>query len=299
MKAKITLKDADFSANNIGQLVDPSPLTLAVLTKQTQYGPNSDEARALNAFLNRLENDGFLGENGSIKTLIIPALASQQSELMYNIALLDSNGYPTNEMSAEEIAAATKCYVPLISGTRVIGLESTTYQGDGIDSSVIGAQKAFEPHILTIQELIPSHSVITFIPQSSGNLSTEIAGRASNTVLKYLKAKAAITFGNASCSEASIESLGVGFAGFSYNATSKEFSGLLANGILGTTVIGETAQGTVNSTKMRMGTTNPLDGVVTSRTSLLIFANTDYTNLQLTTLKGYVDTLMTALHVTQ
>lgn len=299
MKAKITLNGADFSANNIGQLVDLSPLTLAVLAKQTQYGQDSDEAIALNAFLNNLENGGFLGENGSIKTLIIPALASQQSELMYNIALLDNNGYPTNEMSAEEIAATTKCYVPYMSGTRVIGLESTTHNEEGVTVSTIKAQKRFNPHIFTRAELIPSHSAITFIPQASGILVSEIENTATNTMLLYQKTKAIIKFGQSICSEASITSLGSGFAGFTYNASSKEFGGLLNSGTLGTTNVGETQQTNLNDEGILLGTVGAAANIVTARTSLLIFANTDYTNNQLTTLKGYVDTLMYALHVTQ
>lgn len=111
MNSRIILSTADFSANNIGRYVELSELTKKVLSKQTQYDLDSDEAIALNTFLVQLTAGGFLGgDSPLLKTLFIPALANSHDEMLYNIANLDGNGYPVNCMSEDEINAETKVY---------------------------------------------------------------------------------------------------------------------------------------------------------------------------------------------
>ena len=123
MSANIVLSRADFSANNIGRVVEYDPMTLAILAKQTQYAQGSTEADALNTFIVGLRAAGLLGvDNAPIKSLIIPALAASYSELGYNIAQF-AVGYPVNDMPSAEAEAETKVWSVITSGGHNIGLE--------------------------------------------------------------------------------------------------------------------------------------------------------------------------------
>lgn len=81
----ITLKDADFSANNIGTIDVPyeiSAETKALLTHLTKYGEDSMQAKRLDMFLNAFNNASF---KSKIKVLCLPVFGSSLSECFYNI----------------------------------------------------------------------------------------------------------------------------------------------------------------------------------------------------------------------
>lgn len=95
MKSNIILSLADFSANNIGRYAELSELTKAVLAKQTLYDEGSPEASAINLFLDELVGGGYIGGNNPIlSVLMLPCLAGGRAECFYNIAALDTDGFP-------------------------------------------------------------------------------------------------------------------------------------------------------------------------------------------------------------
>lgn len=124
MKARIILNQADFSANNIGKYVELSDYTKKVLAKQTQYTEDSNEANSLNTFLNELISRGFLGGSEPILNyLVIPALAGNAEQLLFNIAELDVDGYPVDKRNDSEKSAVYKVHTPLYSGDKIVGLQ--------------------------------------------------------------------------------------------------------------------------------------------------------------------------------
>ena len=124
MKARIILNQADFSANNIGKYTELSDYTKKVLAKQTQYTEDSNEANSLNTFLNELISRGFLGGSEPILNyLVIPALAGNAEQLLFNIAELDVDGYPVDKRNDSEKSAVYKVHTPLYSGDKIVGLQ--------------------------------------------------------------------------------------------------------------------------------------------------------------------------------
>lgn len=124
MKARIILNQADFSANNIGKYAELSDYTKKVLAKQTQYTEDSNEANSLNTFLNELISRGFLGGSEPILNyLVIPALAGNAEQLLFNIAELDVDGYPVDKRNDSEKSAVYKVHTPLYSGDKIVGLQ--------------------------------------------------------------------------------------------------------------------------------------------------------------------------------
>lgn len=124
MKARIILNQADFSANNIGKYTELSDYTKKVLAKQTQYTEDSNEANSLNTFLNELISRGFLGGSEPILNyLVIPALAGNAEQLLFNIAELDIDGYPVDKRNDSEKLAVYKVHTPLYSGGKIVGLQ--------------------------------------------------------------------------------------------------------------------------------------------------------------------------------
>lgn len=126
MDSRIILKRADFSQNNIGRYVELNALTKNILAKQTQYDESSNEAAALNTFVEYLIDNSYIGGNSpKFKVLMIPALAKTHDELLFNIADTDSNGYPVNMMSQAEISATDKIFtLRKDANNRVVGLSS-------------------------------------------------------------------------------------------------------------------------------------------------------------------------------
>lgn len=167
MKARIILSAADFSQNNIGRIVELSDFTKKVLKKQTQYNEDSNEAQALDTFLNTLADNGFIGgDSPLLKTLVIPGLAANHGQLMYNIASLDKDGYPVNIMpSAEQVVAENKrAYRPILdSSNRIVAM--LAYTDDGMESIDVNSQSRFNPHIwdsAVNNQPVPSFSIVYF-----------------------------------------------------------------------------------------------------------------------------------------
>ena len=183
MENRIILTKADFSQNNIGRYIELSQLTKNVLSKQTQYNEDSAEAIALNDFLDELTNNGYIGgTNPILKTLIIPALANSHDEFLYNIALLDSDGYPTDEMSSEEKVAEIKAFYPTYSGTKIVGLvRKYTEDMTSLVMQLI-KQATIATHLesLSTDNTYPDYSVI--VCERGGYSSTPMYGEISNQI---------------------------------------------------------------------------------------------------------------------
>lgn len=144
MESRIILTQADFSANNIGRYVELLDLTKKVLAKQTQYDEDSEEAIALNTFLQNLTNDGFLGgDNPLLDMLIIPGLASSHGEMLYDIAQKDESGYPLNLMPEPEQTAEEnlRCYRPIVNGGKIVAVQR--YSNTSMDPAVVNTQSRF------------------------------------------------------------------------------------------------------------------------------------------------------------
>lgn len=97
MNGQIILKNADFSANNIGRIITLSTLTKKVLNKQSKYAEDSEEAIYVDKYLTNLETNGYIGGNNPLLTvLMLPCLAKEHNQLFFNIAKTDANGFPTD-----------------------------------------------------------------------------------------------------------------------------------------------------------------------------------------------------------
>lgn len=163
MDSRIILTKADFSANNIGRYVEISDLTKKVLSKQTQYDEQSDEAVALNTFLDNLTSDGFIGgTNPKLYDLYIPALAGDHDELLYNLAQLDSNGYPVDCMVDAEKNAEVKIVRPVEVDGHIVGMRLFAQSGV-TTSEQFDAQAITQLHLpQTVGQKFPSCSVICY-----------------------------------------------------------------------------------------------------------------------------------------
>lgn len=163
MDSRIILTQADFSANNIGRYVEISDLTKKVLAKQTQYDVESEEAVALNTFLDNLTSDGFIGgTNPKLYDLYIPALAGGHDELLYNLAQYDSNGYPTDCMVDAEKTAEVKIVRPVEVDGHIVGI--CLFAQNGVTTSEqFDAQALATLHLpQTVGQKFPSCSVICY-----------------------------------------------------------------------------------------------------------------------------------------
>lgn len=301
MNSRIILTQADFSANNIGRYVELSDLTKKVLAKQTQYGEDSNEAIALNTFLFNLTNNGFIGgENPLIKCLIIPALASEHDELLYDIAHLDSNGYPTDVMNPDEKTATNKAFEVDTDNGIIVGLKRTTTKPDSLELSQItvdvfqygsgGSYPSFS---------FATYNRVGYVTDATS--ATYLQNMSSETKFGYTRNQIQMKYGNKYPLTRSITADETnrmkGFIGISYNETAKDFE-LLADNI----TLGER---TYNSEyPILVGGTNKVNVF-----DLGIYANTNFTYIsvlalgnylsseQMAQFRGFVDTLMTNIHV--
>lgn len=197
MENRIILTKADFSQNNIGRYVELSQLTKKVLSKQTQYNEGSAEAFALNEFLDELTNNGYIGgTNPILKTLIIPALANSHDEFLYNIAFLDSDGYPTDEMSSDEKTAEIKALYPTYSGTKIVGVVKKYTEAMTSIVTQITKQATINTHLESLSDTrtYPDYSIIVCerggfenIPLFEGQSNTVVLN-ASKTNVKLIYA---------------------------------------------------------------------------------------------------------------
>lgn len=218
MKNRIILTKADFSQNNIGRYVELSQLTKNVLSKQTQYNEYSAEAIALNEFLDELTNNGYIGgTNPILKTLIIPALASSHDEFLYNIALLDSDGYPTDEMSSEEKAAEVKALYPTYSDTKIVGLVRKYTEDMTSIVTQLTKQATIATHLesLSTGNTYPDYSVI--VCERGGFNSAPMCEEKSNQVrLNLSKGEVKLIYANNDISSTKISNTQAnGIQGFS------------------------------------------------------------------------------------
>lgn len=303
MNGRIILSQADFSANNIGLYVELSALTKKVLSKQTQYGEDSVEAAALNTFLNNLTTDGFIGgENPLLKTLIIPALANNRLQTLYNIANLDASGYPIDEMNATEAAETTTpgFIVHTDSSDRVIGVKRNGSFNPSTET--LKDRIRIDSHLFpTIGVVYPEYSIIFY---GCGGLSTQYPNSiTANAALNYTTllstSVAYLKYESNAYVQNSISNAnnGRGYYGVSY-VQNTTFEGIVGDGTLGAAeVTGDlSVLKTQNNSNMFGIGDYFIDGDRNFRFAAIAFGD-KLTAAQHTTLKGYFDTLMTALHV--
>ena len=297
MSANITLKQANFSANNIGRVAIMGELTKKVLAKQTQYSIDSAEATALDTFLAAMTAGGFIGgENPKLSVLMIPALASGHDDLFYNICALDLDGYPTNWMPAYE--ATTPIYHGYKPGDYNIGAYASAAQGQ-----VLGQYDAFGlnlgtyfqsgqkmPSFCLFNYLVKAHSNVRPIAQY--NYSVEVKCSPNNC-------KAGVSNSDRALFTTEMTTTPKGFYGMAYDGA----SGAIIIDFIGTT--------TGTSTPFVGGVTlgNPRDinvnfplivgNTTTSGAvcSAIMGFGTGLTQSELATLKGLCDTLAAALHI--
>lgn len=305
MEPRIILTKADFSANNIGRYVELSELTKKVLAKQTQYSVDSPEVAALNIFLQNLSDDGFIGgSNPILKTLIIPALAANHDELLYNIAYLDANGYPTDEMNEIEKSSEHKVFTVIRANeySPIIGLRHS------YDASTVSTQATIDSHLfknLAIDTPYPDFSVINY---GQGGLTTTQASAfvLSNENVNYMirlnKFEATLFYTSAGGIKIASELSNFtnsGFVGFIYKAKTK-IEGFVGNNDMPASSISGSV-GTVDSWVIKNGSNifslgNHYADINSQSTHSLIALGDGMTIEQLNTLRGYIETLMTALH---
>ena len=304
MSAIITLKQADFSANNIGRVAIMGELTKKVLAKQTQYSEDGAEAAALDTFLAALTSNGFIGgDNPKLSVLMIPALAGKNpgesdvhDQLFFNICKLDANGAPTNWMPAYE--ATTPIYHGYKPGDYNIGAYASAAQGQ-----VLGQYDAFGlnlgtyfqsgqkmPSFCLFNYLVKAHSNVRPIAQY--NYSVEVKCSPNNC-------KAGVSNSDRALFTTEMTTTPKGFYGMAYDGA----SGAIIIDFIGTT--------TGTSTPFVGGVTlgNPRDinvnfplivgNTTTSGAvcSAIMGFGTGLTQSELATLKGLCDTFAAALHI--
>lgn len=186
MEPRIILSQADFSANNIGRYVELSELTKKVLAKQTQYEEGSDESIALNTFFENLTNDGFIGgENPILKNLLIPALASTHDEFLYDIATLDSDGYPTDLMNSLEKNATVEqqFFEAYTLNDRIVGVQGKIGGGSVTDTYT---KRAITTNILKETNVDYNYTIVLFNANnlSDANNITLLSNNADNYVVE-------------------------------------------------------------------------------------------------------------------
>lgn len=160
MDGVIILKNADFSASNIGKIAIISNTTRRILTKQTKYSADSAEAVALNTYVERLEAGGFIGgENPLLTVLMLPCLAAKHDELFFNIAKVDAGGYPVDWTPDE--STENSPYVLTDKGVYAnVQLNSNTNAGLG-----------FKTDNLFEAEVKPSFSIVNYLYDSITSLN--------------------------------------------------------------------------------------------------------------------------------
>ncbi len=292
MKGTIILSTADFSGNNIGRYVELSELTKKVLAKQTQYGEDSDEAVALNTFLANLTSGGFIGgDSPLLKTMLIPGLADAHGELLYDIASLDASGYPTDRMNETEKDASSPVFVLYEKNGKNVGVErvrGTSATGsNSLSLNVFENGPSNTPYpqfsVVMFAEAAPSSSASVCV-LSNINPSAKIRLSRASFVLRYTQEDVLTTAHSSDLS---------GFSGISYLG-STGFEALLDNGAVGTTTL-------VDASKLVYAgdpnTFSLCDAANAGPYHIGFFAIGNYINsTKMAELKGYVSTLMTALH---
>lgn len=303
MAGRIILSQADFSGNNIGRVIVLSELTKKVLARQTQYAEDSAEAAALNGFLESLTENGFIGgENPLLNCLIIPALAASHDEMLYDIARLDGNGYPTDLMAADEKTATNKAFAVDTANEKVVGLKRTSTSPDS------EAQAAIVTSLFTEFGAYPSFSLLTYrnaqsVPASNSFIF--IGNTTTGTKVRYTKTDLRMLNGSTIALERAISFDGTnglrGFTGLSFNNDDKDFELLSDNVTLGERTYddGQTIQSSINESTLLAANTFTLGTFAnTNNTFFSLLAISKYQNSEkMAQFKGFVETLMTQIHV--
>lgn len=298
MEPRIILTQADFSANNIGRYIVLSDLTKKVLAKQTQYDEDSAEAIALNTFLTSLTSGGFIGgDNPLLKALFIPALASQHSELFYNIAKLDGNGYPTNEMPSAEASATDKVYSLLKDDSnRVVGIHAVR---GSLSAEAFKAQTTFNNEFgLTSEALtLPNVSVIEYELNDRTSISAEDKDISLFDGMMHIGPRALKVFKSGNRIGYTATGSGLGFIGFTLNNSTYQFNASADNLILTSdgTLTGEVVANDETKDDAYIGVSASIEKRQT-KFSLVAWGE-DIFDDRMTTLKSLVDAFMTAIHV--
>jgi len=297
MDSRIILTQADFSANNIGRYVELSDLTKKVLAKQTQYDVDSEEAIALNTFLNTLTEEGLIGgADPLLKYLVIPALASNHDELLYNIAELDENGYPVNKMSDAEKNATDKVF--LTYGEDKV--EGMTFNNTTAIASQAIWESQQEQHVLdllTKNANYPSLSVCMYCDGLPYDSSMLFIGGGYRVYLT--KATLGIFSPNvpANYAKAAVSNIGTGFIGMNYDSTNFEVTGVLDNGTVATSESANvSALKTSNDDKYNQ---IYFDTFIYNRAKVkvsFVSIGKGLTNIQMTTLRDAVSTLLATIN---
>ena len=237
----IILKKADFSANNIGSITILSERTKKVLSKMTQYGEHSSEATHLNNYIAALETNGFIGNNGLIKHLFIPALAGNDNELLMDIATLDEGGYPTDKRSEELKVATTKSVVSWQKEGKTIGLRCL-YPTSGMTVTEYNNQSTIVVDLFkNVGDAYDSFTMFTFGNIISNENNDKYLSNRSNNSRVYLGAKNALVEALGTSNKASVnftKTSEVGYIAISYKST----EGISAN-VAGCAISDVTATG--------------------------------------------------------
>ena len=238
MDSRIILTQADFSANNIGRYVELSDLTKKVLAKQRLYNLDSAEAIALDTFLANLTDGGFIGgSNPLFKYFIIPALASNDDELLYNIAELDNDGYPIDKRSnAEKNATSSMKSFKLYTENDVVKGLYVTKDPDLSTSDFAAQRLQTLDNFFTKGAVYPAMSLCMWCPKvslTSGDALFEIGG---GYVFKMTTALVGLYSANTSDKylKASVSGLGNGFIGITCDEANSQLTTMLDNGVMGT-----------------------------------------------------------------
>lgn len=306
MESRIILSQADFSANNIGRYVELLDLTKKVLAKQTQYNTDSEEGIALNTFLQNLTDDGFLGgDNPLLHQLIIPGLASNHDELLYDIAHTDTDGYPVNAMAQTELEAADnlKVYRPVIdANNRIIAIRRySSYADMGSDVAAAKNRANIDNITFRTQNSVNNSdqndfSFIGYIHKKNSSTSSVIVSYLQNVsdTLKVNPLSVVCTSGSTEVVIHSFTSEIEQSFIINYNKANARFEGIVDN----TSFIGDTMNPIKYSTVVTWNTLWIGGFNYTTNTEMSLIALGDFIPVEKqSALKGYIDTFLTAIHV--
>lgn len=304
MENRIILSRADFSANNIGRIIELTDLTKKVLSKQTQYKIGSDESIALDVFLMALKENGYIGgDHAKLSVLMIPALASGHDDLFYNICALDDEGYPTNWMPSAEDPDSPIYQVYTENGHNVgTYANATVGNNETLNAFNIGLGDYFVQSGQGVTRNIPSFCLFNYLCAEFNTGDRLIDGYNYSLVIKHSANYCSVGMynGDSAVATTNMGSTTKGFYGLSYDG-SKGSIVLNNNGnhaVSSTPVNGGinlTSIGYINTNFVLLsGNSNPVGA---THSSIMGFG-TGMTQGELDILKGYCDTLAAALHVT-
>lgn len=293
------MKQADFSANNIGRVATMSELTKKTLSKQTQYSIDSQEAVALDNFLAAMTAGGFIGgDNPKLSVLMIPALASGHDDLFYNICKLDANGAPTNWMPATE--TEDPAYAVYQDGGHNIGAYPTKVVTDSL------ALNGFDLNLGSFfarNQKMPSFASFNYLCMSFSTGNRQISGYFNSTGIKHSASDCFAGIVNSTRATFTTEQTATpkGFYGMAYDADSGAII-INNNGITqgtstpvsGGVTLGNSIGYVNTSYALLWGNSNPIGATHSS----IIGFGPGLTQEELATIKGLCDTLAAALHIT-